>query len=153
MPGDVDAYERRFRRAGLPLLIEDYTARGDIFTRAIPLLGLVFAGEMLGAIDLQWTWYANVAAALGALAVLLLAVGLLNRLGGRPFRSIPTRVGIPELTAFVLDPGSTAGRLQRADDERDRHRRREPRAARRDLPDRRVRRAADRALGGRAAAR
>jgi hypothetical protein len=35
-------YERRFRRAGLPLFIEDYSAREDVWTRAVPLL-LVFA--------------------------------------------------------------------------------------------------------------
>ncbi len=41
-------YERRFRRAGLPLFIEDYSAGEDVFTRAAPLLALVFLGEMLG---------------------------------------------------------------------------------------------------------
>ncbi|CAN5200038.1 hypothetical protein BH20ACT20_BH20ACT20_07380 [soil metagenome] len=33
---DLADYERRFRRAGLPLLIEDYSASGDIYTRAVP---------------------------------------------------------------------------------------------------------------------
>ena len=58
-------YERRFRRAGLPLFIEDYSAREDVWTRASPLLALVFIGEMLGAIDLDWSFLANLAAALG----------------------------------------------------------------------------------------
>ena len=43
----------RFRRAGLPLLIEDYSAREDVFTRAVPLLALVLLVEVLGAIDLE----------------------------------------------------------------------------------------------------
>ena len=48
---DLAAYERRFRRAGLPLFIEDTSAREDVWTRAAPLLALVFVGELLGAID------------------------------------------------------------------------------------------------------
>ena len=49
---ELAAYERRFRSAGLPLFIEDYSAREDVFTRAAPLLTLVFLGEMLGAVQL-----------------------------------------------------------------------------------------------------
>jgi hypothetical protein len=101
---ELVAYERRFRKAGLPLFIEDYTAAEDVFNRAIPLLGLVFVTELLGAIDLDWPWYSNVAAALGGLAVLLIATGVVNRMGGRPFFSIPSRLGTPELAAFVLVP-------------------------------------------------
>jgi hypothetical protein len=42
-------HERCFRRADLPLFIEDRPAREDIFNRAAPFLGIVFVGEMLGA--------------------------------------------------------------------------------------------------------
>jgi hypothetical protein len=42
---ELAAYERRLRRAGLPLLIEDYSAYEDIFTRAVPLLSLVVTGQ------------------------------------------------------------------------------------------------------------
>jgi hypothetical protein len=97
-------YERRFRRAGLPLFIEDYSAREDVWTRAAPLLALVFIGEMLGAIDLDWPVLANLAAALGGLAILLGAFGLLNVARGRPFWSLPQDVGSAELTAFVVIP-------------------------------------------------
>jgi hypothetical protein len=48
---ELAAYERRLRRAGLPLLIEDYSAYEDIFTRAVPLLSLVVTGQLLGAVD------------------------------------------------------------------------------------------------------
>ena len=101
---ELAAYERRFRKAGLPLFIEDYTAAEDVFNRAIPLLGLVFVAELLGAIDLDWPVAANVAAALGGLAVLLVAVGLVNRMRGRPFLSVPERLGTVELATFVLVP-------------------------------------------------
>jgi hypothetical protein len=101
---DLGDYERRFRRAGLPLFIEDYSAREDVWTRAAPLLALVFTGEMLGAIDLDWSFLANLAAALGGLAILLGAFGLLNLLRGRSFWSLPEDVGPAELGAFVLVP-------------------------------------------------
>ena len=99
-----DRYERGFRRAGLPLFIEDYSASEDIFTRAAPLLALVFTGEMLGAIDLDWSVLANVGAALAGLAILIGGYGLLNRMRGRPFLALPRDVGVPELAAFVLLP-------------------------------------------------
>ncbi|MDQ3936615.1 MAG: hypothetical protein M3340_18495 [Actinomycetota bacterium] len=101
---ELAVYERRFRKAGLPLFIEGYSAAGDVFNRAIPLLGLVFVVELLGAIDLDWHWSANVAAALGGLAVLLAAAGLVNRMRGRPFLSVPERLGAVELATFVLAP-------------------------------------------------
>jgi hypothetical protein len=101
---DLSAYERGFREAGLPLFIEDYSPATDIFNRAVPLLGLVFIGELLGAIDLSWSTAANVAAALGGLAILLLAIAASNRARGRPFRAVPQTVGLPELAGFVLLP-------------------------------------------------
>lgn len=101
---DLLAYERRFRRAGLPLLIEDYSAREDVFTRAAPLLALVFFVELLGAIDLHWEWWQNLLAVLGALALVLGALGLLNRGRGRSFSALPQDVGLPELVAFVVFP-------------------------------------------------
>lgn len=97
-------HERRFRAAGLPLLIEGYSATEDIFTRAIPLLALVFVVEILGAINLDWSAGANALAVLGGVALLLGAFGLLNVTRGRPFASIPSRLGVPELTAFVVLP-------------------------------------------------
>jgi hypothetical protein len=101
---DPAAYERRFRRAGLPLFIEDFSAGEDVFTRAAPLLAFVFVGEMLGAIQLDWSPLANVAAALGGLAILLGAFGLLNLARGRRFTQLPRHVGVPELTFFVVVP-------------------------------------------------
>lgn len=98
------AYERQFRRAGLPLLIEDYSASEDIFTRAAPLLALVALLEVLGAVDLTWPWWANLLTVLGALVLLLGALALRNRAAGRPALAIPERVGALELAGFVLVP-------------------------------------------------
>jgi hypothetical protein len=101
----VPDLERRFRRAGLPNLIEDYSATEDVFTRALPLLGLVFLVEVLGAINLEWdSTIANVGAFLGGVVLMLGAFGILNVLRGRPFASVPRKVGTPELVAFVVLP-------------------------------------------------
>ena len=56
---ELAEYERRFRRAGLPLFIEDRSAREDVWTRAAPLLTLIFLSELLGAIDLDWSLLAT----------------------------------------------------------------------------------------------
>jgi hypothetical protein len=97
-------YESRFRRAGLPLFIEDRSAREDIFNRAAPLLGLVFIGEMLGAGNLDWAWWQNLLAVAAGLAILLAALAVLNLARGRPFSAIPERLGYTELVGFVLVP-------------------------------------------------
>ncbi len=96
--------ERGFRKAGLPLFVEDFSATTAVFNRAVPLLGLVFVGEMLGAVDLDWSFGANLAAVVGGLALLLVVVGALNRAAARPFFSVPRRVGKTELAAFVIVP-------------------------------------------------
>jgi len=101
---ELAAYEHRLRRAGLPLLIEDYSAYEDVFTRAVPLLGLVFIGQLLGAVQLDWPLWANVLALAGGLAILLGCVAMVNRGRGRRSLSIPDRVGPVELAGFVLVP-------------------------------------------------
>ncbi len=101
---ELAAYERRFRTAGLPLLIEDYSASEDIFTRVAPLLAFVAFLEVFGAVDLTWPWWANVLTVLGALGVILGALAARNRARGRPALAIPERVGTPELAGFVLVP-------------------------------------------------
>ena len=101
---ELNRYEQRFRRAGLPLFIEDFSPTHDIFSRATPVLALVFIAEMIGATRLTWDWWQNLLAALGGLAVLIAGFGLLNGLRGRRFFSFPTRFGGPELAVFVLLP-------------------------------------------------
>src|SRR3954454_18677095 len=101
---ELAAYERRFRRAGLPLLIEDYSASEDIFTRVAPLLALVAVLELFGAVDLTWPWWANVLTVLVAAGVLLAAIAPANAHRGRPPLARPDHVGAPELAGFVLVP-------------------------------------------------
>jgi hypothetical protein len=101
---ELAAYERRFRRAGLPLLIEDYNASEDIFTRVAPLLVLVAFLEVLGAVDLSWPLWANALTVVGALALLTGALAVRNRAKDRPALAIPERVGRPELAIFVIVP-------------------------------------------------
>jgi len=101
---ELAAYERRLRRAGLPLLIEDYSAYEDIFTRAVPLLSLVVTGQLLGAVDRDWPWWGNLLAVLGAMAIVVGGVALVNERRRRPLLSVPDRVGPIELAAFVLVP-------------------------------------------------
>jgi hypothetical protein len=100
----LEEYERSFRRAGLPLFSEDISPYEDVFNRAAPLLGLVLLGELLGAGNLDWSWWQNLLAVAGGAAILLAALALLNRARGRPLRAIPQRLGKTELAGFVLIP-------------------------------------------------
>ena len=97
-------YERRFRREGLPLFIEDYSASEDIFTRAAPLLALVFFAELFGAIDFEFSLLENIGAAAGGIAILAGALALLNLARGRRPFAVPESVGRAELAGFVLLP-------------------------------------------------
>ena len=69
MPSDAERLDAStsaaFRRAGLPLFSEDFSAAEDVFNRAAPLLGLIFLGEMLGAVNLDWPWWQNLLALRG----------------------------------------------------------------------------------------
>ena len=98
------AYERQFRRAGLPMFVEGFSASTDVFNRAAPVLGLIFLGELLGAGQLDWAWWQNLLAIAGALALMLAAVAAMNVFQGRPARAIPSRLGKTELAAFVILP-------------------------------------------------
>jgi hypothetical protein len=101
---NLTEYETRFRRAGLPLFIEDYSATEDIFNRSVPLLGLVFIGECVLAVDKNWAWWQNLLALAGGMAILLTAAVVINRVRGRRWSAIPERVGKTELAAFVIVP-------------------------------------------------
>jgi hypothetical protein len=110
VPPDADTeaklkgFERKFRRAGLPLFIEDFSASTDVYNRALPVLILVVIGEVLGAISLDWSFIGNVAALFGALAILLGALGGMNLLRARRFAAPIDDIGKPELAAFVIVP-------------------------------------------------
>jgi hypothetical protein len=100
----VQACEAQLRRAGLPLLMEDYSAAEDIFTRAVPFLTLVVLVEVLGTINTHWGSGANTLAVLGALALLVGSFGVFNRLRKRPTFALPARVTRYELAMVVVLP-------------------------------------------------
>ena len=100
----LTGYERQFRRAGLPLFIEDFSASTDVFNRALPILILVVIVEILGAISLDWSFLGNVAALVGGLVIMLGALGGINLLRGRRFAAPIDDIGRPELAAFVIVP-------------------------------------------------
>ncbi|MGI9557538.1 MAG: hypothetical protein ACR2N5_06320 [Solirubrobacterales bacterium] len=97
-------FEKQFRRAGLPLFIEDFSAATDVYNRALPVLIVVFLAEVLGATQLEWSVLANIAAVIGGMLILLLAIGGINLARGRPFTALIEDVGRPELAVFVIVP-------------------------------------------------
>lgn len=96
--------EDRFRRAGLPLFIAGRSAATDVFNRAVPFMGLVFLVEIMGALNLDWSIAANIAAVLAALALMLAGIAAVNRSRGRAAAAIPEDIGSLELAAFILVP-------------------------------------------------
>jgi hypothetical protein len=103
--GDEAAgYERQFRRAGLPMFVEGFSASTDVFNRAAPVLGLVVIAELMGAGQLDWSWWQNVLALAGGLAVVIAGIVAINLLAGRSARTVPNRIGKTELAGFVLLP-------------------------------------------------
>lgn len=96
--------ERWFISRGTPQFIDQYTATGDAFRRAVPVLTLVFLVEMLGAVNSEWSVPVNLAAAAGGLALLVAIWAGVNRLRHQPALARPHRVGPVELSVFVLGP-------------------------------------------------
>jgi hypothetical protein len=100
----IDETERWFVRRGIPHLIEDYRATEDVFTRALPVLGLLFVLGIFNAINLEWGWLANLAALAATIGAVVGGWALINRSRGRRWSQPPDRVGPVELAAFVLVP-------------------------------------------------
>ncbi len=97
--------ERWFIRRGLPHLISDYNAAEDVYTRALPILTLVFLFSMLGALSSDFSVGENIGIAVGGLILLLAIWAGANWLRGiRPLLARPQRVGGPELAVFILGP-------------------------------------------------
>jgi hypothetical protein len=100
----LQAIERWFMARGTPHLMEDYSATSDVFTRMIPVLTALALLEVLGALDADFTWWQNVLAGLGGLALLVGLWATVNSLRGRPALARPARVGPAEITTFVVAP-------------------------------------------------
>ncbi|MDH3498744.1 MAG: hypothetical protein OEM97_01355, partial [Acidimicrobiia bacterium] len=95
--------ESWFINRGLPHLIEGYSARTDILTRAAPLLTIVFLFEALGALNFE-AWWANTLAVAGAFGFVVTAWALINRSRGRRALEPPQSIGAIELGVFLFVP-------------------------------------------------
>lgn len=98
------AVDRWFVRRGVPHFIADYTATGDVFTRAAGLLTLIFLVEIGSAVNFRFTWWQNVLAFLGAVGIVIVALAVVNELRGRPRWQRPDTIGPVELAAFLVVP-------------------------------------------------
>jgi hypothetical protein len=98
------AVERWFVRRGVPHFITDYRATSDIFTRAAPLLAVIFLGEMGTAFHFAFGFWGNVGAFCAALGIVVAAAFVVNRLRHRPWWALPDTVGPIELAAFLIVP-------------------------------------------------
>jgi hypothetical protein len=103
------AVERWFLRRGLPHFIDDYSAREDIFTRMVPLVGVLFAVQVVVAVfGDRFTGWQQAGAAVGAVAVFVLSWYSVNRVRGRRGLQRPDRVGFVEGAVFLLVPALVA---------------------------------------------
>lgn len=100
----LHAYEASLRRAGMPTLIEDFSASEDVFNRAVGFFAVVYLAEVANALKADYGWW-NVAAFAGGVALAIVSFGVVNVTRGRRVLAVPDRVGTPELAAFVLLPG------------------------------------------------
>lgn len=97
--------ERWFIRRGVPHFAVLYEKRADTLTRAIPILIVAYLLGGLNSLDLaNWSAGRNVVAAVVTVAVMVFGWSVTNLALRRPFWSIPTRVGPPELVTFVVGP-------------------------------------------------
>jgi hypothetical protein len=87
------------------MLVEDRSAREDVWTRATPVLAFILIVEVMLAGNLDWPLWANLLVLVGAVAALGAAVAAVNRLRGRPALALPDDVGPVELGAFVVIGG------------------------------------------------
>lgn len=98
------ATERWFLKQGLPRLIEDYSAREDVFTRMLPLLVAVLLLELSLSFGDRFSGWAQAGVFTLFLLVVLAAAVLVNRLRGRRWFQLPDSVGYWEMAAVVLVP-------------------------------------------------
>lgn len=108
------AVESWFVGRGLPNLIHDYHASTDVFTRAMPVLVALWMLSLSAAFGDRFEGWSQAAAALVGVIFLGLVAAGVNRLRGRTPFQLPDRVGLTELTTFVLTPAVLAVILDNA---------------------------------------
>lgn len=101
----IDDVERWFVRRGLPHAIDDYSAREDVLTRTVPFLSVVFVGEVVTTtFGDRFRGWGQLAALLGAVAIVLGGIALVNGARKRRRFQLPDRTGWGELLLFVAVP-------------------------------------------------
>ena len=104
--GEVRALEQWFVQRGAPTLVEGYGQRIDLARRARPFLLVAIVVEVVvGVGDLDFAWWQNVLAILGAFAVL--GLGALLRRPAPQLAALVQRTRLrvlPEVAAFVVLP-------------------------------------------------
>jgi hypothetical protein len=91
--------ENWFISRGVPHFITDYSARTDIWTRALPFLIVAYLAGGLNALNLaEWSLGRNLVAAGITLTSLVLGWSLTNLVLNRPFLAIPKEIGKPDLS-------------------------------------------------------
>lgn len=101
---DVAGVERWMLGRGLPHFIDGYSASRDVFTRALPVGTLILVAELVGTLNSQWAWWANLLVVSASFGALVAVWGVANRARGRPWRARAERVGTTELAVFTLMP-------------------------------------------------
>jgi hypothetical protein len=113
MPGDatieefaeIEELEAWFLRRGVPHFIVDYSARTDIWTRALPILVTAYVLLGFNALDLRdhsARWNVGVA---GIVVTVLAATWAITNLARRrPVFAVPDQLGPIELAVFVVGP-------------------------------------------------
>lgn len=96
--------ERWFIGRGVPHFIVDYNAREDVFTRAAPLLAVVFLAEIGAAFDFNFTWWQNALAFLAGVGIVTAGIAVTNQIRGRRRYQLPDRIGVVELVCFLVVP-------------------------------------------------
>lgn len=96
--------ERWLRKQGLPHLIEDYSARSNIFTRMLPMLVVVFFGELMLAFGDRFSGWAQTGIFIVFLLVFLVGWAAVNRLRKRRLFQLPDTIGALELAVVILLP-------------------------------------------------
>ena len=93
-----------FVRRGVPHLIDDYSARDKIWTRAASFLVLVFLAELFLTFDPDVAGWAQAGLFLAGVAIVAVGVIGVNRIRGRRPLQRPDDIGAPELALFVFVP-------------------------------------------------
>jgi hypothetical protein len=96
--------ERWFIARGVPHFVADHSPTRVVLRRAAPLLVAYLVVSLLLAANLSWSLELNLLSVVAAGGVVLVAWIAVNVLRGRRWLSLPDKVGVPEVGAFLLIP-------------------------------------------------